>query len=72
MTLLSKPDLSTETSFDNMLTFTVNYSLGTKECESISVRHFLDEQLSQKQFCQNLVDCVLSHTILKISYKNSV
>ena len=32
----------------------------------ISVRHFLGEQLSHAKFYKNLVDCVLSHTILKI------
>ena len=37
-----------------------------------SVRHFLGEQLSHEKFYKNLVDCVLSHTILKISCKNSV
>ena len=37
-----------------------------------SVRHFLGEQLSHGKFYKNLVDCVLSHTILKISCKNLV
>ena len=39
---------------------------------SNSVRHFLGEQLSHGEFYKNLVDCILSHTILKISCKNSV
>ena len=39
---------------------------------NISVSHFLGEQLSHGKFYKNLVDCVLSHTIPKISCKNSV
>ena len=31
-----------------------------------SVSHFLGEQLSHGEIYKNLVDCVLSHTILKI------
>ena len=37
-----------------------------------SVRHFLGEQLSHGKLYKNMVDCVLSHTILKISCKNSI
>ena len=37
-----------------------------------SVRHFLGEQLTHGKLYQNLVDCVLSHTVLKILCINSV
>ena len=52
-----------------------NYNFSNNYCKyhlmvmyfCTSVRHFLGEQLSHEKFYQNLVDCVLSHTILKIS-----
>ena len=49
-----------------------NVSLVVQRFIYSSVSHFLGEQLSHGKFYKKLVDCVLSHTILKISCKNSV
>ena len=38
----------------------------------ISVLHFFVEQISHGKLYKNMKDCVLSHTFLKISIKNSI